>query len=47
MTWRQKGLDTSSIALILLHYIDVVMDTMVSQITRLTIVYSIVYSGAD
>ena len=30
-----------------LHYIDVVMTTMASQITSLTVVYSIVYSDAD
>ena len=29
------------------HYNDVIMSTMVSQITSLTIVYSTVYSGAD
>ena len=29
------------------NYIDVIMGTMASQITSLTIVYSIVYSGAD
>ena len=29
------------------HYIDVIMTTVASQITSLTIVYSIVYSGAD
>ena len=29
------------------HYNDVIMGTMASQITSLTIVYSIVYSGAD
>ena len=29
-----------------LHYIDVIMTTMASQITSLTVVYSIVYSGA-
>ena len=29
------------------HYNDVIMGTMVSQITSLTIVYSIIYSGAD
>ena len=29
------------------HYSDVIMDTMASQITSLTIVYSTVYSGAD
>ena len=29
------------------HYIDVTMTTMVSQITSLTVVYSIVYSGVD
>ena len=30
-----------------LHYSDVLMNTMESQITSLTIVYSIIYSGAD
>ena len=30
-----------------LHYGDVIMDTMASQITSLTIIYSTVYSGAD
>ena len=29
------------------HYNDVIMDSMASQITSLTIVYSAVYSGAD
>ena len=29
------------------HYSDVIVDTIVSQIASLTIVYSIVYSGAD
>ena len=29
------------------HYIDVIMATMASQISSLTVVYSIVYSGAD
>ena len=29
------------------HYIDVIMGTMASQITSLTVVYSIIYSGAD
>ena len=31
----------------LFHYNDVIMGTMVSQITSLSIVYSPVYSGAD
>ena len=31
----------------LLHYCDVIMGAMVSQITGFTIVYSTVYSGAD
>ena len=35
------------IKLLLLHYIDVIMTTVASQITSLTIVYSIVYSGTD
>ena len=30
-----------------IHYIDVIMTTMTSQITSLTIVYSTIYSGAD
>ena len=29
------------------HYSDVIMDTMTSQITSLTIIYSTAYSGAD
>ena len=33
--------------LVLLHYDDVIMTTMASQITSLTIVYSTVYSGTD
>ena len=32
---------------IFLHYIDVIMTTVASQITSLAVVYSIVYSGAD
>ena len=32
---------------IILHYIDVIMTTMASQITSLTVAYSIVYSSAD
>ena len=31
----------------LIHYDDVIMTTMASQITSLTVVYSIVYSGVD
>ena len=31
----------------MMHYDDVIMDTIASQITSLTIVYSIVYSGTD
>ena len=31
----------------LIHYSDVIMSTMASEITSLTIVYSIVYSGGD
>ena len=30
-----------------IHYSDIIMGTMMSQITSLTIVYSIIYSGAD
>ena len=31
----------------ILHYSDVIMGVMASQITSLTVVYSTVYSGAD
>ena len=33
--------------LLQIHYIDVIMDAMASQIIRLTIVYSTFYLGAD
>ena len=39
MAWHQTG-DK-------LHFIDVIMTTVVSQITSLAVVYSIVYSDAD
>ena len=32
---------------LLKHYSDVIMGTIASQLTNITIVYSIVYSGAD
>ena len=32
---------------VVVHYIDVIMTTVASQITSLVVVYSIVYSGAD
>ena len=35
------------LATLIMHYIDVIMSAMASQITSLTIVYSTVYSGAD
>ena len=43
------GLQTSATLsnMVCLYYIDVIMTTMTSQITSLTLVYSIVYSGAD
>ena len=41
--WR-LSMDTLSV---LPHYDDVIMTTMASQITSLTVVYSIVYSGVD
>ena len=37
----------SPFANVLVHYNDVIMNAMASQITSLTIVYSTVYSGAD
>ena len=36
-----------TIKIVMVHYIDVTMTTMASQITSLTIVYSTVYSDAD
>ena len=36
-----------TIAFVFVHYNDVIMGAMASQITSLTIVYSTVYSGAD
>ena len=39
ITWR--------IVIIIIHYNDVIMGAIASQITSLTIVYSTVYSGAD
>ena len=38
---------TMRLQIIRLHYSDVIMGTMASQITSLTIVFSTVYSGAD
>ena len=50
-TFKQKvffALDyITNVAKSLLHYSDVIMSTMSSQITSFTIVYSTVYSGAD
>ena len=40
-------ISTAILILWLDHYSDVIMSTMPSQITCLTIIYSIVYSGAD
>ena len=42
---QTNGFDQNKIEL--WHYSDVIMEAMASQITRLTIVYSTVYSGAD
>ena len=43
-TWN-LGLEVPTVCRI--HYNDVIMSAMASRITSLTIVYSIVYSGAD
>ena len=40
-------MNDSSGSKLVLHYSDVIMDTIASQITSLTIVYSIIYSCAD
>ena len=44
---RMAWLETQAICNNLLHYSDDIMGAMVSQIISLTIVYSIIYSGAD
>ena len=41
--WRWEA----AVTLGWMHYDDIIMGTIASQITSLTIVYSIVYSGAD
>ena len=46
MLW-QWGASQSRVCVVVAHYTDVIMSTMVSQITSLTIVWSTVYSGAD
>ena len=38
---------TPPLKALLIHYIDVIMTTMASQITSLTVVYSTIYSEAD
>ena len=43
--WQQKG--SFHILPLATHYDDVIMTTIASQITSLTVVYSVVYSGAD
>ena len=42
-----RRIDTKYESGIVLHYDDVIMGTLASQITSLTIVYSTVYSDAD
>ena len=44
--WKTK-IRLSHIISTILHYNDVILSAMASQITSLTIVYSTVYSGAD
>ena len=46
IVWHHKG-NHSLPELVLIHYNDVIMGAMASQITSLTTVYSTVYSGAD
>ena len=51
MPTRQRGIDwtfwPNQFTHTCVHYINVIMTTMTSQITSLAVVYSIVYSGAD
>ena len=46
-TASDGNLIKSDISGLVMHYSDVIMNAMVSQITSLTIAYSTVYSGAD
>ena len=45
--WKMFPFDDLIMAYLFYHYIDVIMTTVASQITSLTVVYSILYSGAD
>ena len=53
--WKDNGskLESWSISVVvdalctIIHYSDIIMGTMVSQITSLVVVYSTVYPGAD
>ena len=43
----QRQVGRSAIRMIIVHYSDVIMGAMASQITGLTVVHSTVYSGVD
>ena len=45
--WSQDVSGHSATSTRIIHYIDVIMATMASQITSLAVVYSIVYSGKE
>ena len=45
--WLLNGCDHIVWSFVFIHYCDVIMGAIASQITSLTIVYSIVYSGAN
>ena len=47
VAFMRKVLAVKSVVFCTTHYDDVIMTTMASQITNLTVVYSIVYLGAD
>ena len=46
-SWAWCDAQHHSVAMIMMHYDDVIIGAIASQITSLTIVYSTVYSGAD
>ena len=46
-TWRHLYYSEITARVCLLHYTDVIMGAIASQITNLTIVYSTIYSSAD
>ena len=47
MAWHRQIMRTHTNNYLILHYNDVIMSAVASQITSISIIYSTVYSGAD